>query len=153
MLALPLYINFSSLVISRPNAKRVAEIYYPFEVFGSEIQFKDDTKIYVSPSIPQNLNMLGVDVSEIFSLFDVYFKVDSSPANFIFKATIDRHSGNLSYEDQMPYLMKANYSYAFLTTDDWASIQANPAAKAFLEHQYDLIPEPSGKLVLLVKKP
>ncbi len=111
-------------------------------------------KIYISPSIPQNYNMLGPDISEIFSLFNVYFKEDSSSkGNFIFNAKVDRKSGTLAYDDQTPYLMEANYAYAFLTADDWAAYQENPEVKALLEKMYEAKTENSGKLVLLVKKP
>lgn len=149
---LPIYSNYASIMVSKPNVQRSKEIFYPFATFGDKIAFEKDMRFYVSPSVPSEYNMLGSDKYELFSIFNIYFKQPSSSRHFIFNGRINRKTGMIVYDDPTPDILKMNYDYALITAQDWSVIQADPIAVDELSAGYEISADPLSLIYFLDKK-
>lgn len=151
-MVLPIYANYASIMVSKPNVQRSREIFYPFATFGDKISFTKDMRFYVSPSVPSEYSMLGADKYELFSIFNIYFNQPSSSRHYIFNGRINRKTGLIVYDDPTPDIMKMNYDYGLITAQDWSLIQADSEAAAEIQAGYEITPDPYSLIYFLDKK-
>lgn len=141
-MVLPIYANYASIMVIKPNVQRSKEIYYPFATFADKITFDKNMRFFISPSLPSEYNMLGADKYELFSIFNIYFNAPSSSRHYIFNGRINRKTGLIVYDDPTPDIMKMNYDYALITALDWSLIQADSEAAAEISAGYEITPDP-----------
>jgi len=132
----PLRNNLASLK-QRVVAKRSEWRFEPYRVFADELRFDKDVKILVSKDVHTRSWMLGRDVRPHCWMFNVFFNQKFDYDNFT----------DGSWED----ILKANYTYAFLTWRDWKGIHE----KYNVEHltkNYDVESHKATQLILLKKR-
>jgi len=50
--------NLTSIIVEKPNEDRIAQMYYPFTTFSEQINFSENMKMYISPTLPAHYQML-----------------------------------------------------------------------------------------------
>jgi hypothetical protein len=132
----PLKTNLT-LLKERVVAKRSEWRFEPYRVFENELRFDKDVKILVSKDIHKRSWMLGRRQDAHCWMFNIFFN-----QKFDYDQFIDG-----SWED----ILKANYTYAFLTWRDWKGIQE----KYDVEHltkNYTVNSNKALQLILLKKR-
>lgn len=103
--------NNLALLKQKVTAKRSEFRYEPYRVFADELRFDKSVKILISKSIHINSRsmMLGRGAKSHCWLFNVFFNQNFEEDQFV----------NGSIED----IVKGDYTYAFLTWQDWNEIR------------------------------
>ncbi len=128
--------NFKSIVVDRPVWKRVTQMFYPFSAFKNSIHFSPQKIFYISPSLPWHLQMLSLRKEEIFTMFNIYFKTNSTTDNFIFPATYDVYTRVYEYTDPIKSIAKMDFDEAIIAEEDWQRLQAYPEILNAVEAKY-----------------
>jgi len=136
----PTFQNLKNLFVSRPVKQQFENKYYPLSAFAGQIHFSDSMKMYVSTDIPPRLGMLSLNVDEMLSMFNVYYDANAVRQNFIYSK-----SSHPIFTD----IIQQNFDYVLLTAQDWAQIEATPAGLAKVKNTYQVLQEPTGRLILL----
>jgi len=137
-----LVINIKSIVIDRPIWHRVTQMFYPFSAFKNVVHFSSGEIYYVSPTLPAHLLMLGRRKDEVYTMFNIYFKTNSTGDNFIFPAIYDVETGSYQITtDPIISIAAMNFNKAIIAEEDWQRLQAIPetfkAVEAKYQFQYD----------------
>lgn len=148
----PLYLNFQSVLVTRPNAIRMQQLFYPFSAFSDEIHFSPDMRLYISPDINKEQLMLLRRVDEVNSMFTVYFNERSSYENFIDPVKYDPLKDIIDFPDPLLTLPEMNYNYALITATDWEQVKSNAALFEALSSAYTITYDDQRVIALLAKK-
>ncbi|MHC4158937.1 MAG: hypothetical protein ACYSSO_07640, partial [Planctomycetota bacterium] len=103
----PLWKKLGSMKV-RYVAEESEKRFVPYDVFADELRFDRDVIILVSKDVRTKTKMLGNDAWSHCGMFNIFFN-----QKFDFNQFIDG-----SWED----IIKGNYTYAFLTLQDWKGI-------------------------------
>ncbi len=139
----PTYQNLKNLFVVRPVEQQFVNNYYPFSTFAGQIQFSVPMKMYVSNDIPPRLGMLSLNVDELLSMFNVYFDANAVRRNFVYSKASRPISTDITGQ---------KFDYVLLTAQDWTDIEANPDDLAKIKNAYQVVPESTGRLILLKAK-
>ena len=139
----PTYQNLKNLFVVRPVEQQFENMYYPLSTFASQIHFTGPMKMYVSTDITPRLGMLSLNVDELLSMFNVYFDANSVRRNFVYSKSSQPISADI---------IRQNFDYVLLTSQDWAQIEANPDGLGKVKNAYQVLLEPTDRLVLLKSK-
>jgi hypothetical protein len=137
----PTYQNLKNLIVVRPVEQQFQNKYYPFSAFAGQVRFTVPMRMYVSKDIPTSFGMLSLNVDELLSMFNVYFDASSVRRNFVYSKSSQPIPEAISQQ---------NFDYVLLTAQNWADIQASPDSLAKLTNAYQVFPEPTGRLFLLI---
>jgi len=96
------------LLKQRAVAQKSEWRFEPFRVFEDELQFDRDAKVLVSKDIHSSSWMLGRNAKAHCHMFNIFYN-----QNFDYEQFVDG-----SLED----ILKGDYTYAFLTVQDWKGI-------------------------------
>ena len=135
-LCYPLGNNFNNLS-ERVTAKRSQWRYEPYRIFGDQLSFGEDVKVLVTNDVHVRSWFLGRERQSQCWMFNLYFNQKFNYDQFI-------HSRNL--ED----VLKADYTYAFLTWRDWNSVREKFNIEELVD-KYEIKSNQSSRLVLLKK--
>jgi len=136
----PTFQNLKNLFVVRPVEQQFENKYYPLSAFAGQIHFSGSMKMYVSTDIPPRLGMLSLNVDELLSMFNVYFDANAVRQNFVYSKSSHPISADI---------IQQNFDYVLLTAQDWAQIEANPAGLAKVKNTYQVLQEPTGRLIFL----
>jgi hypothetical protein len=139
----PTFQNLKNLFVVRPVEQQFVNNYYPLSIFAGQIHFSNPMKMYVSTDITPRLGMLSLNVDELLSMFNVYFDANAVRRNFVYS----KPSGSISTD-----IIQQNFNYVLLTIQDWTQIEANPDGLAKVKNVYQVVQEPTDRLILLVSK-
>jgi hypothetical protein len=134
----PIRSNVSSLE-RRDTARRSELRYEPYRVFADELRFDKDVRVLVSKDIharSQSL-MMGRQAKSHCWLFNVFFNQKFDEDQFAEGGAED--------------VLKGDYTFAFLTADDWKGISAKHNVEQLLKG-YTLRTDSRTQLVLLKKR-
>lgn len=131
----PLSNNLTSLK-QRAVAKRSEYRYMPYRVFADELRFDKDVKILVSKDVHKRTWMLGRAKSSHYDMFNIFFNQEFDYNQFI----------DGSWED----ILKGDYTYAFLTWQDWDGIRKKHNIEHLIKN-YTVKGNKKVKLILLKK--
>jgi hypothetical protein len=123
--------------------ERYADLMYPFRTFQEELALQPDDRLYISPRMDLDYGMLSDDPNDIVAMYNFYYDARVSTANVFMGYTRDALFKQLTIKEQ---------SHALLTQADWEWLQASADDFAVIEGMYEMIPDPQGRLVLLVHK-
>jgi hypothetical protein len=140
MIIHPIGKNFHSVVIERPNQRRVQERFYPFSSFDQEIQFSNDMDMYVSLEIPSSMGMLSTDKNELMSMFNIYFRTDATKSAFTYSSSTE------TIQDD---LRQVQYDYVLLASDEWRQLSSREEHQQLFEKDYTIFQDGNQRLVLL----
>jgi hypothetical protein len=133
----PLRSNLTKLT-ARTLAKESMRRYEPYRVFANELSFdKKNVKILVSKDIYERTRMLGRDLQSHCWMFNVFFNQKFDYENFI--------------DGDQKDILKGNYTYAFLTEQDWKEIYQKYNVK-YLLNDYTLRGDRATQLIFLKKR-
>jgi hypothetical protein len=141
MIIHPLGRNFHSVVIERPNQRRVQERFYPFSSFDQEIQFSNEMDMYVSSEIPVSMGMLSTDKNELMSMFNIHFRTNATKSAFTYSSS----AGTTIQDD----LRRVQYDYVLLTSDEWRQLSSPEDDRLLFENDYMIFQDVNQRLVLL----
>ena len=145
--------NIKSIVIDRPWAFRVSQMFYPFSAFKSQIHFSQGTIFYFSPTLPAHLQMLARDKDEIFSMFNIYFKTNTTIDDFIFPAKYDNETGDYQIAvDPILSIGEMNFDEAIIAKEDWERLRAIPALIAAVISRYNFQFDDTKTILFLSRK-
>jgi hypothetical protein len=139
----PTFQNLKNLFVLRPVEQQFVNNYYPFSTYAGQIKFSVPMKMYVSTDITPRLGMLSLNVDELLSMFNVYFDASSVRRNFVYSKSTRPISTDITGQ---------NFDYVLLTAQDWTQIEANPDSLAKVKNVYQVIQEPTNRLILLKAK-
>jgi len=111
------------LLNQRTIAQKSKWRFEPCRVFRDQLQFDKDTKILVSKDIHARSWMLGRNAKAHCHMFNIFYNQKLDYEQFI----------NGSVDD----ILKADYTYAFLTPQDWKGISAKHNVEGLLKN-YEL---------------
>jgi hypothetical protein len=117
--------------------------YAPFIAFDDRIAYSPEMRLYFSNSVTTELKMLSPDRNELSAMFNVFFNGRTSQSNFQVGYKPDE-TGTI--------ITTKKFDYALLSASDWTLLSANTLLRNEVENQYSLVPDSSGKLVLLDRK-
>jgi hypothetical protein len=132
----PLGHNISS-VSQKTVAKKSQWRFEPYRVFANELKVDKNVKILVSQDVHKRSWMLGRDVRGHCWTFNVFFNQHLDYDNFI--------------DGTWENILKAGYTYAILTWQDWNGIREKHNVDHLLK-AYTLKPDKSTQLILLKKR-
>jgi hypothetical protein len=145
--------NIKSIVIDRPVAYRVSLMFYPLSAFKKQIHFSPVTIFYFSPTLPAHLQMLARDKDEVFSMFNIYFKVNSKMANFIFPAQYNNDTGDYMITiDPITSISEMKYDEAIIADEDWQRLKAIQESFKNIESHYNFQYDDSKTILFLSRK-
>lgn len=144
--------NFKSIIIDRPIWQRVTRMFYPFSAFKNSIQFSPQNIYYISPTLPWHLQMLDLRKEEIFTMFNIYFKVNSTADNFLFPATYDVQTRVYDYTDPVKSIAKMDFDEAIIAEEDWQRLQKYPDIVAAVEAKYQFEYDDKNTIIFLSQK-
>jgi hypothetical protein len=139
----PTFQNLKDLFVVRPVEQQFENKYYPLSAFAGQIHFSGSMKMYVSTDIPTRLGMLSLNVDELLSMFNVYFDANAVRQNFVYSKSSYQISADI---------IQQNFDYVLLTAQDWVQIEANPDGLAEVKNAYQVLQEPTDRLILLKPK-
>lgn len=139
----PTFQNLKDLFVVRPVEQEFENKYYPLSAFAGQIHFSGSMKMYVSTDIPTRLGMLSLNVDELLSMFNVYFDANAVRQNFVYSKSSHQISADI---------IQQNFNYVLLTAQDWVQIEANPDGLAEVKNAYQVLQEPTDRLILLKPK-
>jgi hypothetical protein len=139
----PTFQNLKDLFVVRPVEQQFENKYFPFSAFSDQIHFSGSMKMYVSTDIPPRLGMLSLNVDELLSMFNVYFDANAVRQNFVYSKSPQSISAAI---------IQQNFNYVLLTAQDWAQVEATPDGLAKVKNVYQVLQEPTGRLILLKPK-
>ena len=113
-------VNNLTLLRDRVVAKRSELRFEPYRVFADELTFNKDVKILISKDIHKRSWMLGREYKSQCWLFNVFFN-----QKFDYDQFVDG-----SWED----ILKGDYTYGFLTSQDWKGISQKYNIKHLLKN-------------------
>lgn len=148
----PLYLTFQSALVTRPNAVRMQQLFYPFSAFADDIRFSPEMKLYISPSINKEQLMLLRRVDEVNSMFTIYFDRASSYDNFIYPVKYDPLKDIIDFTDPLLTLPDMNYDYALITVTDWERVKGDTGLYGALSNAYAIKYDDQHIIALLMKK-
>lgn len=148
----PLYLNLQSVLVSRPNAMRMQQLFYPFSAFSDDIHFSQDMKLYISPNINKEQLMLLRRVDEVNSMFTIYFHERSNYSNFIDPVKYDPMEDIIDFPDPLLTLPKMDFNYALITATDWERVKGDSALYGALSSAYTITYDDQRVIALLTKK-
>ena len=140
MIIHPLGKNFHSVVIERPNQRRVQERFYPFSSFDQEIQFSNEMDMYVSSEIPTSMGMLSTDKNELMSMFNIHFRTDATTSAFTYSSSTETIPDDLR---------QVQYDYVLLTSGEWGQLSSREDHQQLFEKDYTIFQDGNQRLVLL----
>jgi hypothetical protein len=140
MIIHPIGKNFHSVVIERPNQRRVQERFYPFSSFDQEIQFSNEMDMYVSLEIPASMGMLSTDKNELMSMFNIHFRTNATKTAFTYSSS----TGTIPDD-----LRQVQYDYVLLTSDEWRQLSSREDRQHLFEKDYTIFQDGNQRLVLL----
>jgi hypothetical protein len=133
--------------ITTPEGKELKRSewrYEPFRIFADEIRFDEDVKILISKDVHKRFWMLGRDARSHCWMFNVFFNQKCDCGQVL---AFTRESGQFidgTWED----ILKGNYTYAFLTWQDWNGIRGKHNVDHLLR-DYTLKADKATQLILL----
>jgi hypothetical protein len=139
----PTFQNLKNLFVVRPVEQQFENKYYPLSAFAGQIHFSGSMKMYVSTDIPPRLGMLSLNVDEMLSMFNVYYDANAVRQNFVYSKSSHPISADI---------IQQNFDYVLLTAQDWAQIEANPDSLVKVKNAYQVLQEPTDRLILLKPK-
>jgi uncharacterized membrane protein len=145
--------NYQSIMIDRPVVFRVSQMFYPLSAFKKQIHYSPDTIFYFSPTLPAHLQMLARDKDEVFSMFNIYFKVNSTMENFIFPAKYDNETGKYQISiDPITSISEMKYDEAIIANEDWQRLQGIPESFNNVESHYNFQYDDTKTILFLSRK-
>jgi hypothetical protein len=122
--------------------ERYEDLMYPFSTFNDDLaDIQPDDRLYVSPRMDAEYGFLSEDPNDIVAMYNFYYDARITPANVFMGYTQEALVKQLTLKDQ---------THAILTQADWEYIQQDEEGLVAVEEQYVMLPDPQGRLVLLV---
>lgn len=129
--------NLKSIIIEKPYAKSLTQMYYPFSAFSEDIKYTENMRMYVSPTLPAHYQMLMRRIEEIRSMFDIYFNVYSKINNFIYPTQYNTETGEYSFTEPVDSIKEMNYDQAIIAFEDWQLLQEKPLSFKMVTTRYN----------------
>lgn len=143
LLFYPITQRFKQFIFVHPNQARVAERFYPFSAFSSQIEPSDDMIMCIAPAMTLDRYMLSDNVDELLSMFNVYFDKQTSRSNFKY----------FSSPQKIPtQLDQYHCKYALMTTSEWETAAEDKIAKQAVLQSFRASIDPENILVLLTRQ-
>jgi hypothetical protein len=109
LLISPLINNYKYFVTYPKIKERYEIVFYPFEIFNSNLEIMDNDLLYVSADLKNSQDMLSKDPNDIVGMY-----------NFFFDARISRENVYLGYNQKNlgSDLINREFSFALLSEND-----------------------------------
>ena len=111
---------------------------YPFDTFGEFIEYRPGQSLFVSENIYTEKNMLCRDDGSCKWLFNPYFEANIP-------------IGDVGYSADPADALERDYTYIFLTSEDWESLEASGEGAELIKAGYVVETEERGDIVFLHK--
>jgi hypothetical protein len=144
--------NLKSIIVEKPNAVRLSQMYYPFSAFSQDIKYSENMRMYISPTLPAHYQMLMRRIEEVRSMFDIYFHVYTKIENFIYPTKFDPDTQAYSFTEPVDSIKAMNYDQAIIAYEDWQLLQQKPASFEMVTAKYNFKIDKHSEVVFLSLK-
>jgi hypothetical protein len=148
----PAVYNLESIIIEKPNANQLSQMYYPFSTFAKDIKYSENMHMYISPTLQAHFQMLMRRIEEIRSMFNIFFKVNSKFDNFIYPTSYVPKTQAYSYTDPIESIKAMNYDQAIIAYEDWQILQKQPVSFERVTEKYSFKIDKRSLVVFLSLK-